>query len=228
LPTAVSSAPERRRRWTSTLLCALVLASSGARADDPGRLSPAERAALRTELAAVLTDTDPSRDRFDAEVWLISADAALTTFLGNVDERLQVLGIVWGEAARHGIDPEFALALMEVESSFDRFAVSSAGAQGLMQVMPFWKRELGRDADNLADPVTNIRYGMTILAHYLDVESGDAVRALTRYHGSRRDLSYPSRVYRVWNQRWRTRTLGEVRDLMSACYAARLRTCDAR
>lgn len=210
---------------TLTFALLLALAATG-RGDVPSKLPPEELAALRSELAAVLADTDPGHDRFDAEVWLHAADRALAPFLRDTDERLALLGVVWDEARRHEIDPEFALAVMEVESTFDRFAVSSAGAQGLMQVMPFWKRELGRDDDNLTEPGTNVRYGMTILAHYLEREQGDAVRALTRYHGNRRDLSYPERVYRAWNRHWRTSARGEVRALMAACYAARLKTCD--
>ena len=226
-PSAVSARPEQRRGALAALLLAtLALAGTPGRADDPESLAPEELAALRVDLAAVLTDDDPVRDRFDAEVWLHAADGALTRFLPDADERLDLLALVWHEAARHDLDPEFALAVMEVESTFDRYAISSAGAQGLMQVMPFWKRELGRDADNLTDPTTNVRYGMTILAHYLDREDGDAVRALTRYHGNRRDLSYPERVYRAWNRSWRTTTRGEARALMQSCYAARLATCD--
>lgn len=209
------------------LLLALLLASTTpARAAAPNDLAEDELAELRSELAAVLTDTDPGHDRFDAEVWLHAADRALEPFLDDTDERLALLGVVWDEANRHDIDPEFALALIEVESTFNRFAVSSAGAQGLMQVMPFWKRELGRMDDNLTDTRTNVRYGMTILAHYLEREQGNAVRALTRYHGNRRDLSYPERVYRAWNRHFRTSARGEVPALMAACYAARLRTCD--
>jgi len=197
-----------------------------AHATTRGDLDAAEIAALRSELAAVLANDDAERDRFDAEVWLHAKDAALSRLMPNTDERLALLGLVWNEAHRHGVDPELALAVIEVESTFNRFAVSSAGAQGLMQVMPFWKNELGRDDDNLTDARTNVRYGMTILAHYLDRESGDAVRALTRYHGNRRDLSYPERVYRAWNRNWRTTSRGEARDLMTSCYAARLKTCD--
>ena len=207
-------------------LVLLLAAASAFPALAPADLAPEELAALRGELAAVLADEDPLRDRFDAEVWLHAADAALRRFVDDADARLTLLGHVWHEARRHDIDPEFALAVMEVESAFDRFAVSSAGAQGLMQVMPFWKRELGREDDNLVDPRTNVRYGMTILAHYLEREAGDAVRALTRYHGDRSDLSYPERVYRAWNRRWRTAARGEVRELIVACYAARLRSCD--
>ena len=209
----------------STLICAL-LATASTHAATRGDLDAAEIAAVRTELAAVLADEDADRDRFDAEVWLLAKDAALSRLVSDPDERLTLLGLVWYEAHRHEIDPELALAVIEVESTFDSFAVSSAGAQGLMQVMPFWKKELGRDDDNLTEARTNVRYGMTILAHYLNREAGDAVRALTRYHGNRRDLSYPERVYRAWNRNWRTTSRGEARDLMTSCYAARLKTCD--
>ena len=209
----------------STLICALLVTAS-THAATRGDLDAAEIAAVRTELAAVLADEDADRDRFDAEVWLLAKDAALSRLVPDPDERLTLLGLVWYEAHRHEIDPELALAVIEVESTFDRFAVSSAGAQGLMQVMPFWKKELGRDDDNLTEARTNVRYGMTILAHYLNREAGDTVRALTRYHGNRRDLSYPERVYRAWNRSWRTTSRGEARDLMTSCYAARLMTCD--
>jgi len=185
-----------------------------------------ERQAIRAELAAVLSANDDGRDRFDAEVWLATVEPRLARFLRDADARLLLLAEVWQEAARHGIDPELAMAVIEVESSFDRFAISSAGAQGLMQVMPFWKHELGRSEDNLTAVDTNVRYGMTILAHYLQRESGDAVKALTRYHGNVRDFSYPDRVFRAWNARWRTRDTGEVRHLLAACYQAGLNYCD--
>ena len=142
----------------STLICAL-LATASTHAATRGDLDAAEIAAVRTELAAVLADEDADRDRFDAEVWLLAKDAALSRLVPDPDERLTLLGLVWHEAHRHEIDPELALAVIEVESTFDRFAVSTAGAQGLMQVMPFWKKELGRDDDNLTDARTNVRYG---------------------------------------------------------------------
>jgi soluble lytic murein transglycosylase-like protein len=214
-----------RRLAALALLAAATLAGPAGAGEPRDAIAPAELAALRAELGAVLA-SPTGEDRFDAEVWLTALEPRLVPFLDAHDERLDVLGIVWREADRHGIDPEFALALIEVESSFDRFAVSTAGAQGLMQVMPFWKGELGRPADNLTDPVTNVRYGMTILAHYLERERGDVVAALTRYHGDRSDLSYPRRVFRAWNARWRTRTLAEVHELVRDCYEAGLDTCE--
>jgi soluble lytic murein transglycosylase-like protein len=211
------------------LLALLAQLCIGADAANPADLAADEVRQLRLELAEVLAAAENGPDRFDAEVWLTAQEPrmnAFRRFLPDPDERLDVLGIVWEEATRHGIDPEFALALIQVESSFDRYAISSAGARGLMQVMPFWKAELGRPEDNLTNPVTNVRYGMTILAHYLERESGDVVRALTRYHGDRSDLSYPRRVFAAWNQRWRTRAPHEVRGLLASCYRARLGSCD--
>ena len=95
------------------------------------------------------------------------------------------------------------LALIHTESSFDRFAVSSAGAQGLMQVMPFWKSVIGRPDDNLTDIETNLRYGSAILSHYLKRESGNLTRALARYNGSLGQTWYPDRVYENWDRHWR-------------------------
>lgn len=205
------------------LLVAVTLGLAVAAATEP---DADERRAIRAELARVLSDGDSGLDRFDAEVWLATVEPRLTRFVRDADHRLELLATVWQEADRHGIDPDLALAVIEVESSFDRFAISSAGAQGLMQVMPFWKHEIGRPEDNLTELETNVRYGMTILAHYLTRESGDAVRALTRYHGNRRDLSYPDRVFRAWNARWRTSGPADARHLLAACYQAGLDHCD--
>ncbi len=204
------------------LLLALLPSVQAATAE----LDEDERRAIRAELAAVLSAADETRDRFDAEVWLATVEPRLARFLRDEEARLELLATVWQEAARHGIDPDLAMAVMEVESTFDRFAISHAGAQGLMQVMPFWKHEIGRPEDNLHDPKTNIRYGVTILAHYLQRESGDTVRALTRYHGNIRDFSYPDRVYRAWNARWRTSGAAEARALLASCYSAGLNYCD--
>ena len=95
------------------------------------------------------------------------------------------------------------MALIEVESAFDSYAVSVAGAQGMMQVMPFWKKELGRSEDNLINPQTNLRYGCTILKYYLDREQGRLADALARYNGSYGQYWYPQRVLDTWNLHWR-------------------------
>ena len=106
-------------------------------------------------------------------------------------------------ASRAGLEPEIVLALIEVESHFDPYAVSRVGAQGLMQVMPFWKKEIGRPDDNLIDTDTNLRYGCTILKHYLKREKGRLADALARYNGSYGQYWYSERVLLAWEKRWR-------------------------
>ncbi|MCP5149486.1 MAG: lytic transglycosylase domain-containing protein [Ectothiorhodospiraceae bacterium] len=119
-------------------------------------------------------------------------------------ERLVLLRHVHREASRTGLPPELVLAVIEVESNFDRFAISEAGARGLMQIMPFWLDEIGRPNDNLFHVATNLRFGCTILRHYLDRERGRLGRALARYNGSLGKTWYPERVFRAMRVRWFT------------------------
>jgi soluble lytic murein transglycosylase-like protein len=164
-------------------------------------------------------------DHYDAEVWLMSTEPKLVRFIGAADERMQVLQNVYREANRHDIDPDLVLALIQVESAFDRFAVSSAGAQGLMQVMPFWRHEIGRPQDNLTSIETNVRYGTAILAHYIGVSSGDLIDALARYNGSRGRLQYPERVVRTFLRTWQTQSTDELPALREGCLAYSLAAC---
>lgn len=126
----------------------------------------------------------------------------LARFVDDRDTRLALLEGVYHEARLAGLAPEIVLSLIQVESAFMPEAISSAGARGLMQIMPFWIKALGRPDDNLFDPRLNLRYGCTILAHYLRVEGGDLTRALARYNGSRGKTWYPERVMRAWTERW--------------------------
>ena len=107
--------------------------------------------------------------------------------------------------SRARLPPELVLALIQVESRFDRFAISSAGAQGLMQIMPFWLKQIGRPGDNLFKSTTNLRMGCTILRYYLDKEKGDMTRALARYNGSLGSHVYPNLVYSALRTRWAKR-----------------------
>jgi len=94
------------------------------------------------------------------------------------------------------------LSLIQIESAFKQFAISKVGAQGLMQVMPFWKAEIGRPNDNLTSIQTNLRYGCTILKHYIDKEKGNLIKALARYNGSLGKLHYPEKVLNAWQKYW--------------------------
>ncbi len=120
----------------------------------------------------------------------------------NPIERLEILRNVHREASAAGLDPELVLAVIDVESNFDRFAISSAGARGLMQVMPFWLEELGRPDDNLFRIRTNLSFGCAILRIYLDMERNNLSRALARYNGSLGKTWYPERVFKALRARW--------------------------
>ncbi len=164
---------------------------------------PDER--LRVELRAAIERAESFADRFDAEVWLVDMSTRLAPMVPAPRERVEILRVAHQEARRAGLEPELVLAVIEVESRFDRFAISRAGAQGLMQIMPFWLDEIGRPGDNLMRVRTNLRFGCTILRHYLDVEGGHLARALARYNGSSGQNWYPARVFAAWRRRWTPR-----------------------
>ena len=157
---------------------------------------------MRKALLQAVNSSDSFVDRFDAEVWLTDMSRRLESRVKDPEERLYILKKVHYEAKRAKLEPELVLALINVESNFDRFAISSAGAQGLMQIMPFWLDEIGRPDDNLFDIDTNLRFGCTILNIYLKRERGDMRKALARYNGSVGKNWYPARVYKALSRRW--------------------------
>jgi soluble lytic murein transglycosylase-like protein len=157
---------------------------------------------LREVLRAAAGAANSFDDRFDAEVWLTDMSLRLERQVRDHDERMRILTRVHQEASIAGLEPELVLAVIDVESNFDRYAVSVAGALGLMQVMPFWKNEIGRPDDNLINLDTNLRYGCTILKFYLDKEKGDLRRALGRYNGSLGRRKYPNKVITKLAEKW--------------------------
>ena len=157
---------------------------------------------LRSLLIEAIGESDSFADRFDAEVWLLDMANRLGERVADAAERVDMLRHVHHEAKRTQLQPELVLAVIEVESNFDRFAISVAGAQGLMQIMPFWLDEIGRAGDNLFHIRTNLRLGCTILRYYLDQEDGSLTRALARYNGSVGQTWYPQRVFKALRNRW--------------------------
>ncbi len=157
---------------------------------------------LRLFLKDTINQSDSFKDRFDAEVWLIDMSQRLRPFIKNPKKRLDILKSVHREASIAKLKPDLVLALIQIESRFDQYAVSRAGAQGLMQVMPFWKNEIGRPNDNLTDVDTNLRYGCRILQYYLQKEEGRLAPALARYNGSYGKTVYPEKVMTTWQRRW--------------------------
>jgi soluble lytic murein transglycosylase-like protein len=166
-----------------------------------------ERDALRRFLRDTVSVDAGFEDRYAAEAWLLLMDARLGPFISDAEARVELLGQIHSAATRAGLPPDLVLAVIEVESAFDRFAVSRVGAQGLMQVMPFWKTEIGRPDDNLTDNLTNLEYGCRILQYYLEREDGALHRALAAYNGSSGSRVYSDRVARAWDERWRTESL---------------------
>lgn len=157
---------------------------------------------LVEKLREAANSTDSFADRFDAEVWLTDMSARLARQVKDHDERIEILKRVHYEATRADLPPELVLAVIDVESNFDRFAISVAGARGLMQIMPFWLDEIGRPDDNLLHIDTNLRFGCTILQHYLEIEKGDLIRALGRYNGSLGKRKYPNKVLDKLRLKW--------------------------
>lgn len=138
----------------------------------------------------------------EGQAWLNEMSKRLEKRIPNAAYREDVLRTVHYEATRAGLDPQMVLGLIQVESGFKKYAVSSVGARGFMQIMPFWVKSIGDKDHNLFQLRTNLRYGCTILRHYLDIERGDLYRALGRYNGSLGRPQYPNLVLGAWRKHW--------------------------
>ena len=178
-------------------------AHAGAQAEEPLADS------VRLALAAAVGDSAPPRPSFDT----MDERLIYLRWLGEMSQRLrkretehlrrvEFLETAWYESKRAGIETSLLLGLIQVESGFRRYAVSSAGARGYTQVMPFWARLIGDgDTGRLFHMQVNLRFGCTILRHYLGLERGDMYMALGRYNGSRGRPEYPNAVFasqRLW------------------------------
>lgn len=136
------------------------------------------------------------------QVWLAEMSERLKRRMPDQAYREDFLKSVHYEATRAGLDPQLVLGLIQVESGFKKYAVSNVGARGYMQVMPFWVKSIGNSEHNLFHLRLNLRYGCTILRHYLDIERGDLYRALGRYNGSLGRAEYPNLVVGAWRKHW--------------------------
>ncbi|MDT3734630.1 MAG: lytic transglycosylase domain-containing protein [Denitratisoma sp.] len=184
----------------SLLLVAASSACAGAQKYEP------LAASIQAALHAAVSDRKPPTSSFgnpmEAVNWLEEMSGRLVKRMPNQEHRLEFLRAVHYEAKRAGLDPQLVLGLIQVESGFKKYAVSSAGARGYMQVMPFWVKLIGGRNDNLFHLRMNLRYGCTILKHYLDIEKGDLFRALGRYNGSLGRPEYPNAVRAAWERHW--------------------------
>jgi soluble lytic murein transglycosylase-like protein len=184
------------------LLCAAPPALAGNQVEE--KLS----ASVRAQLQAAIADRGVPTISFDsgndnAHKWLYEMGNRLRQRIPDRKTRTDFLKTLHYEAKRNGLDPQMVLGLIQVESNFRKYAVSSAQARGYMQVMPFWIRSIGEPQHNLFALRINLRYGCVILRHYLDIEKGDIFRALGRYNGSLGQAEYPNQVNATWQGPWK-------------------------
>jgi soluble lytic murein transglycosylase-like protein len=192
------------RRILLTLAWLGLLISSGvqAGAQQYEPLAASVQAALSRAISDRPPDASSFADSIQRVQWLIDMSRRMEKRIPDRDARIELLKTVHYEATRAGLDPQLVLGLIQVESGFRKYAVSSAGARGYMQVMPFWQGLIGKPDHNLFHMRTNLRYGCTILRHYLDIERGDLFRALGRYNGSLGQAPYPNMVRAAWEGAW--------------------------
>jgi soluble lytic murein transglycosylase-like protein len=187
---------------TATWLVAFSASSAWAGAQMYEPLS----ASVRSQLSKAVADTAVKSAAFaespSVQAWLAEMSRRLERRIPDAEYRQDFLNTVHYESIRAGLDPEMVLGLIEVESGFRKYAVSSATAQGYMQIMPFWIKVIGKPEHNLFHLRTNLRYGVTILRHYIDIERGDLFRALGRYNGSLGKPDYPNAVYAAWRKKY--------------------------
>jgi soluble lytic murein transglycosylase-like protein len=187
--------------WAARLVAGLLLACAAS-----GAHGQAQREAeLRTTLAKAISTARCFADKYDSAVWYALMEPRLRSIVKDTAERMQILELAFCEAHRPGeppLPPGLIMAVMDVESRFNRWAVSSAGAVGLMQVMPFWPAELGMERHQLVQIEANMRMGCAILRHYLKREKNDWHKALARYNGSVGRRTYSDKVVTRWTTRW--------------------------
>ncbi|MEQ1588897.1 MAG: lytic transglycosylase domain-containing protein [Gallionella sp.] len=192
-------------RKIAYLLClatALFTPLSHAGSQANTRLSASVRAVLHNSISDMTAPKLAFATQYEADAWLSEMSRRLEKRIPDKTYRMDLLKAIHYEAIRAGLEPELVLGLIEVESGFKKYAVSSVGARGLMQVMPFWTKEIGTAEHNLFHLRTNLRYGCTILRHYLNIERGDLFRALGRYNGSLGKAEYPNLVRGAWLKHW--------------------------
>jgi soluble lytic murein transglycosylase-like protein len=186
------------RRLAAAMLCAAA-ANAFAGAQEYEVLSASVRATLAR---AVNEPSDVDTQDMDTRAWVRAMTPRMGARIGDERTTRRFLALVRYEAMRAGLDPHLVLAVIDVESKFRKYAVSTAGARGFMQVMPFWVDQIGEKGQDLFQERMNLRYGCTILRFYLDRERGNMVNALARYNGSLGREEYPARVLAALQQRW--------------------------
>lgn len=192
--------PRCRAAVLATALLVAAPAPAGEQRYEP--LSDSVRANLHRSVADQASPRHAYFSQDAGTAWLAEMSKRLSRQMPDAGARESFLTSVHYEATRAGLDPQMVLGIIQVESRFRKYALSRAGARGYMQVMPFWVELIGEDKQNLFNLRTNLRYGCTILRHYLDIERGNLFRALGRYNGTLGKSKYPEAVLRAWHGTW--------------------------
>ncbi|MEQ1598348.1 MAG: lytic transglycosylase domain-containing protein [Methylotenera sp.] len=182
------------------LISATSICQAGNQREEP--LSNSVRAMMQKSVSDLASPKLVFGSEIEGRAWMDEMSERLKKRLPNQTYREEFLRSVHYEATRAGLDPQMVLGLIHVESGFKKYAVSSVGARGYMQVMPFWVKSIGTSDQNLFNMRLNLRYGCTILRHYIDIEKGDLYRALGRYNGSLGKPQYPNLVLGAWRKSW--------------------------
>jgi soluble lytic murein transglycosylase-like protein len=193
-------------RTTLSVIGAVLLVLVGFQARAGNQVEEALAANVQNSLHRSVSDYPAPRLVFATDVegwaWLADMSSRLASKMPDWPTRRDFLITVQYEATRAGLDPQLVLGLIQHESNFRKYAISSSGARGFMQVMPFWVRQIGDGGHDLFTLRTNLRYGCTILRYYLDIEQGDLYRALGRYNGSLGRAEYPNAVLGSMKRYW--------------------------
>ena len=182
------------------LLCVASVCQAGNQKEE--QLSNSVKALMQKSISDLGAPKLMFANDVKGQAWLGEMSERLKKRLPDQTYREEFLRSVHYEASRAGLDPQMVLGLIQIESGFKKYAVSSVGARGYMQVMPFWVKSIGAADHNLFYLKLNLRYGCTILRHYLDMENGDLYRALGRYNGSLGKPQYPNLVLGAWRKNW--------------------------
>ena len=199
--------PPPKRTGNATRLALLIMCLLSLREGVAGEqryepLSASVQAVLHRSVADRASPRLTFASQAEGAAWLAEMSKRLIKHIPDDITRQDFLITVQYEATRAGLDPQLVLGVIQVESKFRKYSVSKAGARGYMQVMPFWTKLIGDGGQNLFNLRTNLRYGCTILRHYLTIEHGDTFRALARYNGTLGKSRYPDNVLRAWSGNW--------------------------
>lgn len=197
------SKPKNFKLIALSIILTLNAINSMAGTQEQELLSPDVQTAMQSNIINPIEPYLVFKTKDQANAWLNDMSNRLKKWVPDQFLRQRYLTIIQYESVRAGLDPQLVLSLITVESRFNKYAISSTGAQGLMQVMPFWLTQLGLKQQNLFDIQTNIRFGCTILRYYLQKEQGNLFMALGRYNGSRGQATYPNMVFNAYVKYWK-------------------------